>query len=399
MKKGIILLISIFTLNTISAQTVVDSKFGNGLFNVIAADSSWSMKFGARFQTLFIGGFDNNEKDGIKNANSNFLIRRSRLKFGGFIYTPKLKYKLEFGLSNKDISGISAETKSTPRIILDAVLKWNFYKNFTIWAGQTKLPGNRERVISSGNLQFVDRSLVNSRYNIDRDIGVQLRHHLKVGNKFVIREAIAFSQGEGRNITVGNLGGYDWTARVEFLPFGKFAKKGDYVGSDRNREKSPKLAIGVTYDMHDRAVRENGNTKTFMTNDIGYFQTDINTLFADLMFKYKGFSVMAEYADKTADDIFAKNSDSTLTGDNVTVGTGFNFQAGYLFKNNVELAGRYTAIDPAKELKKEVINQYTLGVSKYLVGHKLKVQGDLSYTTEDGQDDNIMYRLQFDLHF
>ena len=37
---------------------------------------------------------------------------------------------------------------------------WNFYENFELWAGQTKLPGNIERVISSGNLQQVDRSLI-----------------------------------------------------------------------------------------------------------------------------------------------------------------------------------------------------------------------------------------------
>ncbi len=399
MKKGLLFTISLLALNAISAQTKVDTKFGKGLYNVVASDSSWSMKFGARFQTLFIGEFDNNDEDGIVNAQSNFLIRRSRLKFGGFAYSPKLQYKIELGLSNRDISGISAETKDAPRIILDAVLKWNFYKNFTVWAGQTKLPGNRERVISSGNLQFVDRSLVNSNYNIDRDMGVQLRHHFKVGENFIIREALALSQGEGRNITAGNLGGYDWTARVEFLPFGNFSKKGDYTGSDTRREQKPKLAVGVTYDMHDRAVRKNGNTKSFMTNDVGYFETDINTLFADLMFKYNGFSIMSEYADKKADDIFAINSDSSLTGDNVTAGTGFVVQAGYMFKNYVEFAGRYTTIDPSKELMKEVINQYTLGVSKYIVGHKLKVQGDVSYTTEKGNDDNLMYRLQFDLHF
>ena len=359
MKKGLLFTISLLALNAISAQTKVDTKFGKGLYNVVASDSSWSMKFGARFQTLFIGEFDNNDEDGIVNAQSNFLIRRSRLKFGGFAYSPKLQYKIELGLSNRDISGISAETKDAPRIILDAVLKWNFYKNFTVWAGQTKLPGNRERVISSGNLQFVDRSLVNSNYNIDRDMGVQLRHHFKVGENFIIREALALSQGEGRNITAGNLGGYDWTARVEFLPFGNFSKKGDYTGSDTRREQKPKLAVGVTYDMHDRAVRKNGNTKSFMTNDVGYFETDINTLFADLMFKYNGFSIMSEYADKKADDIFAINSDSSLTGDNVTAGTGFVVQAGYMFKNYVEFAGRYTTIDPSKELMKEVINQYT----------------------------------------
>jgi hypothetical protein len=42
---------------------------------------------------------------------------------------------------------------------------------------------------------------------------------------------------------------------------------------------------------------------------------------------------------------------------------------------------------------------YTLGFSRYVVGHKLKVQSDISYTIEEGSDDNLMYRLQIDLHF
>jgi len=403
MKRLFFILIVLFISNQFSAQTKVDTKFGKGLYNVIAEDSSWSMKFAARFQTLFIGSLDINEKEGIQNANSNFLIRRSRLKFDGFAYSPKLQYKLELGISNRDISGPSVETSNSSRIILDAVLKWNFYENFVLWAGQTKLPGNRERVISSGNLQFVDRSLVNSKYNIDRDMGVQLRHHFILGENFIITEAIAVSQGEGRNITAGNLGGYDYTARVEFLPFGEFSKKGDYVGSDIQREEKPKLSIGVTYDLHDRAVRENGNTKDFMRIDGGtdYFETDINTVFADLMFKYKGFSVMSEYADKQADEIFATNNDSakTRTGDAVTAGTGLSIQAGYLLKSNWEIAFRYTTINPDKELNKEIINQYTLGGSRYIVGHKLKVQADISYTTENNKDDNLMYRMQFDLHF
>ena len=59
--------------------------------------------------------------------------------------------------------------------MLDAVVKYAFSKNQQIWFGQTKLPGNRERVISSMALQFVDRSNVNSKFNIDRDFGVQLQ--------------------------------------------------------------------------------------------------------------------------------------------------------------------------------------------------------------------------------
>lgn len=381
------------------AQDTVNHTFGKGIINVVAADSTWDMKFAARFQTLFIGDFAIDDQNNIVDANSNFLIRRSRLKFDGFIYSPKLTYKLELGLSNRDIGGAIPETNNSSRIIFDAVLKWNFYKNFSLWAGQTKLPGNRERVISSGNLQFADRSLVNSRYNIDRDVGIQIHNHHKIGKTFVIREVLAISQGEGRNITVGNLGGYDYTARIELLPFGNFTNKGDYFGSDLAREEKPKLSLGITYDMHDRAVREHGNTKSFMRTENGYFETDINTLFVDFMFKYQGFSMMGEYADKECKSLFARNNQGDLTGDFITAGKGLVLQAGYLFKSNFELAGRYTTIDPDKKLPLPMLEQYTLGFSKYIVGHKLKVQADLSYTEREKLYDEFMYRLQFDVHF
>ncbi|KAA3652949.1 MAG: porin [Bacteroidetes bacterium] len=380
-------------------QTPVNQKFGDGIFNVIAVDSSWSMKFGARFQTLFVGDFQVSEKEGIQEANSNFQVRRARLKFNGFAYSPKLEYKIELGLSSGDLSGASIESSHSSRMVYDAVLKWNFHSNFYLWAGQTKLPGNRERVVSSGNLQFVDRSLLNKNYNIDRDIGIQLRHHFTLGEQFLVREILAISQGDGRNVNVGNLGGYEYTGRIEFLPFGNFSSKGDYVGSDIKREQKPKLAIGISYDINNRAVRERGNMGSFMRNDVGYHEADIETLFADLMFKYKGFSIMAEYADKQTDIHFASHSDGSLTGDHVNAGTGLNLQAGYLFMSNWELAARYTSIEPAKEINQSIVNQYTLGTSKYIVGHKLKVQADISYTTQDRIDDHYQYRLQFDIHF
>ncbi|TXB64747.1 porin [Vicingus serpentipes] len=400
-KIKLMLTSAFFTIAIYSfSQEVTNTKFGKGLYNVVAADSSWSMKFGARFQTLFIGEWNLNEDDGITEGTSKFLTRRARLKFDGFAYSPKLQYKLELGLSNRDISGASAYTSNSPRYILDAVLKWNFYKNLTLWVGQTKLPGNVERVISSANLQLVDRSLLNSRFNIDRDMGAQLRHHFKLGN-VVIREIISASQGEGRNITSDNLGGYQWTSRLEILPFGSFKNKGDYSGGDLKREEKPKLALGGTFDYHDRAVKNRSNQGSYMTNDVGFYQTDVYTLFIDAMFKYKGFSLMAEYADRTAEDAIAKNSDGTETGDVVSVGNGLNAQVGYLFKNNWEVATRFTQIQLDKKITgKDVETQYTVGVSKYLSGHKLKIQSDVSYlTVENSKDSGLMYRLQIDVHF
>lgn len=394
--SGLMVVLGLLMTTHVHGQDITESKFGKGLVNVVAKDSSYSANFALRMQSLFISNWGISEDDGFEDAETNFLIRRARLKFQGFAYTPKLEYKVELGLSNRDISGASIYTGNTPRYILDAVVKWNFYENFELWAGQTKLPGNRERIISSGSLETVDRSLVNSRFNVDRDLGIQLHHETYLTDKFLIREAISIAQGEGRNVTAGNIGGYQYTGRLEVLPFGDFD---DYTGADFAREVSPKLAIGVAYDFNDNAVRERSNMGSYMVTDTGLFETDITTLFVDAMFKYRGISAMAEYAHRDADDAFAVNEDGTLTGDTVNVGSGFNLQAGYLFPNNIQLLGRYTTIDLDDEVTQLVEDQYTLGLSKYIVKHKLKIQTDINYTDLNlGLNDNLSYRLQFELH-
>jgi len=109
---------------------------------------------------------------------------------------------------------------------------------------------------------------------------------------------------------------------------------------------------------------------------------------------------MAEYADRDAADPFAKNADGSLTGDIVQVGKGLNLQSGYLFKNNWEVSGRYTNIKLDKDITgKDIEQQYTFGLSKFIVGHNLKVQSDISYLDVANKNNNLIYRLQFDIHF
>lgn len=413
MKKQFTLLVFIALVGSANAQRIIDAPFGKGLYNVMAADSSWSMKFGLRFQSLYVGESILNDTLGITDNSSAFLIRRARLKFDGFAFSPKVKYKIELGLSNRDLGKANTRNNWAPNMILDAVIKWNFYENFELWGGQTKLPGNRERVVSSANMQFVDRSMLNSMFNIDRDMGVQLRHSIKLGSNFYIKEAFAVSQGEGRNVVQDNLGGFQYTGRVEFLPLGKFQSKGDYVMGAIKREDKVKLAIGATYDFNHNAVKTRSNLGDYMTythldtntnvETSGYFQSNIKTLFIDMMMKYKGISFMAEYAKRDADNIIPEviiGNDTLVSQNIVGAGTGLNLCLGYMFNNNWEVSGRYTSTTPAAIVGGSMKQQYTLGISKYIVGHALKVQGDVSYLDVEGTaDKTLMYRLQFDLHF
>jgi len=384
----------------LQAQEISDTKFGNGMINFIAKDSSFSVKFAPRVQSRYQSEWSYDGED-YDPADINFSVRRARLKFGGFAFLPKLKYKIELGLSNRDISGANIYNRNTPRYILDALVMWNFHENFELWAGQTKLPGNIERVVSSANLQLIDRSLLNSKFNIDRDIGIQLRHKLRLGGNWIIKEKFSISQGEGRNITEGNIGGLQYTSRLELLPFGEFSSKGDYSQGDLKREKSIKAMFGFTYDINENAVKSRSNMGSYLIQSSGgLFETDITTIFLDGVIKYNGFALTGEYANRDADQIEALEEDGrTKTGAVVGAGSASNIQGSYLFKNNFEITARYTNINFKKITRLSDLNQITFGVSKYVVGHSLKIQADISLLNASGIKDNVLFRTGFDLHF
>ncbi len=71
------------------------------------------------------------------------------------------------------------------------------------------------------------------------------------------------------------------------------------------------------------------------------------SFFVNAMFKYQGLSVMAEYADKRSVGVPVVSYDEEgFVYDSFEVGTGLNVQAGYLFGHNMEIAGRFTTIEP-----------------------------------------------------
>ncbi len=385
----------LFAISMINVNGQASSKsFGKGI-NFMAKDSTMSMKMHVRMQALFSSNYESE----TEQFNSQLFIRRYRLKFGGFAYTPNLRYKMELGISNRDQGNGSnaAYNNEASNIVLDAVIKYKFANgHWDFWAGQTKLPGNRERVVSSANLQFVDRSNVNSKFNSDRDQGVQLRGNYSIG-EMLIRPSFAVTTGEGRNLTTENAGGYDYTSRLELLPLGKFeVKKQDYIEADLAKQSTPKLMLGVTYDYNDRAVRQRGQLGKFIEDTDGNLVSNsLSTIFVDLLFKYKGLSFSSEFATKSAE--------KQITGlsSNYTTGTGFTAQAGYLVAPRTELALRYTTVSPDNETFSSLTEQieYTFGFSRYIVGHSLKIQSDVSYfeTPNSKTADDIRFRLQMEL--
>src|SRR5688572_6677568 len=144
---------------------------GKGV-GVVTADSIFSLNFQFRMQNR--AAYVSESEDELEPESFEFRVRRLRMKFEGFVYNPKLTYYIQLSFSRGDMDWRNLDNSAvntSPNIVRDAVIYYNPAKNLRFGFGQTKLPGNRQRVVSSGDLQFADRSIVNATYNMDRDFG------------------------------------------------------------------------------------------------------------------------------------------------------------------------------------------------------------------------------------
>jgi hypothetical protein len=340
--------------------------YGKGL-GIISPDSLFMLNIRFRMQNRLALTTESETNLDIDQVEAR--TRRLRLRFDGFIYTPNLTYVIQLAFTRADMD---FDDTGFPNVIRDAMVLYNFNEHFAVGLGQTKLPGNRQRVNSSGDLQLPDRSIVNSTFNVDRDFGLQVYYNNAMGGlNYVLRAAI--SSGEGRNITSSDRG-LAYTARAELLPLGKFTNGGDYFEGDLAREPRPKVSLGVTYSSNQNAIRTGGQLGKFL-----YAARDIETNMIDFLFKYNGWAFAAEYLRRETNNPITTSDD----GDQryVYVGHGQNFQGSYLFKKNYEVALRYSEVRPDKAIREleERTRQYTIGGTRYIRGHRLKLQTDLTY--------------------
>ncbi|KAF0194789.1 MAG: phosphate-selective porin O and P [Bacteroidetes bacterium] len=380
-KKTIIALLLIFTgLNSILAQTEVDERaminFHKGLgFN--APDSTFGMNIRLRVQSRAAFNFD--EELNIEDIEAR--VSRLRLRFDGYILNDKLTYYLQLSFSRGDQDW---DNTHIPNVVRDAMVYYRFNPKFYIGFGQGKLPGNRERIISSGQQQFYDRSVVNANYTLDRDFGLFGYYSSKAGGiNFNIKGAV--STGDGRNqLKTDN--GLMYTGRLEVLPLGKFKKDGDFSEGDLEFESTPKLSLSAGYSINQKAKRTRGTIGTEL-----YESRDLTSFFADMVLKYKGWALSSEFINRTSpQSAFTYNSeDSTMAW--VMEGHGLNTQLSYCLSNYWEFALRYAYSEPDIEINKLAMRDsyYIVGVNKYIRKHLTKIQASFGYRSQESYNSAI----------
>ena len=377
--------------NDIKLSTLPYYSFGKGI-GITSPDSIFNLNIRFRLQNRIT--YYNNEDE---NESYEGQIRRLRLRFDGYVGNPKFLYAIQLSFAPGDVGEL--KDGENINIIRDAVVMYRPNKKWNISFGQTKLPGNRQRVNSSGALQLSDRSINNSKFTIDRDFGIQIHQMNEYKDKFSYNLKAAASTGEGRNITGNADTGLAFTGKVEVLPFGSFKKDGTYFEGDILRETKPKLMVSAAFQQNNRAMRTQGQ----LGNDL-YEARTMKSVLADMMFKYNGWAAMMSYMSRATTKNPVTYSSDLSNFNYVFTGNGFDYQLSYAFKNKYEVIGRYSIQSPNKaiQLYAPKIKQYTLGVTKYIWEHAFKLQAEVSYDTSmnnitHNNKDNFYVRFQIEM--
>ncbi len=376
-----------------------DIKFrpGKGV-EINSADDEFQLRIRVRVQflwTVLNGEVGPKEADEPDEVTNNFRIRRARFVFQGHAFGKHNQYKLEIDPLRAD------------NVVLDYYLDFTKNRDIQVRIGQYKISSNRQRVISSGNLQMVDRSIVNAEFTLDRDISLDIRSRDFLG-KDKMRYVLAISTGNGLNNPQFSDFSMVYLVRFEYLPLGIFR---DYSEVDFARTK-PRLSIGVAYSFFQGATRVRG----MIGQDFADGGTaNYHFAYVDAIFKVRGFSAITELAfregyrknigDNTEPpgcDLVTDPSCSLVDPTAPRNGIGWMMQAGYLVPNTrFELAARGGLIKAISTRRAtSLADRYatTFSLSWYFARHPFKIQADVSQIWNADQerylDGATTFRLQ-----
>jgi len=349
-------------------------KPGKG-FEFATKDGKYALTIRARLQVRYDLEHPNVPGQPIEHV---IQIRRARLQLAGNVFGKHNRYYIQFGFSPRDMLGGLPDDSPGIRYnpVRDARLEFTYLRDFTIWVGQTKVPFSRQRLISSGNQQFVDRSSVNEEFNLDRDIGLQVRSD-DIGGIGRLKYALGVFMGDGRNAYQLTHTGALYVGRVTVMPLGKFEDESE---GDLERLKKPGLSLAAAYAYHDDAPGDRG-VHGARPADGG--TTDIHHATADLMFKWRGLSIESAFHYRKAR---RRNPGGAVDDMGLPIavavprdGVGFFTQVGYLIPPaDVEFVTRWSFVRNIFGVRSSLVDRDELGggVNYYVAAHNFKISFD-----------------------
>ncbi len=371
-----------------SADTIPAVRWGSKGFELRSRDGNFLIQIQPRVQIRYAYPRDQNPvtlDDFTGDPQHVFKVNRARLKIGGHAYRPWLAYYFEYELAASNL--------------LDFRVMVERYQWLRLKAGQWKVHYNRERVISSGQQQMADRSLITRPFTIDRQQGLSLYGRLSGGGAADVSYWASVFTGTGRGAGENDDQHLMWMGRLQWNVFGRVLA---FTGSDIARREKPEALIalaGVTNRSPYTRFSQDGGGQLEGFDDGQPGQYRVNQWMAETAFMYRGFSWQQEFHSKRIND-YVNATVTTLIGNYAQVGY-FPSEAIPAVPRQLELAVRHAIYDPNTDVSNDLQQELSFAANWFFRGHlnKLTAEASLFAFGENVQDmeDGWRFRLQWDI--
>lgn len=389
-------------------NTPANVSYGKKGFEFNSEDDKFSLAIQNRIQVRYAEPFDSDPRTlaDLDRDEKSFMVRRARTKLTGHAYQPWIKFYLQYDWAQP--------------VLRDMVLTVDKYKWAEVKVGRFKVAYNNERVASSGAQQFVNRSIVNDVFTVDRQQGVEVKGNLFAGEPY----DLTYYAGVFTGLGVGERNNDDdtlmYSARLQWNALGGEMK---WDQSDVEFHEQPALNISIAansnrsrctaFETDSRSCRNltdvNAAGKARYRNPSSTTtpalpgQYEIDQMMEEVNFKYKGFSLLHELHGKRIKDTNNNDEETTLLG-------GF-VQAGYFphrlissIPVGIELAGRYALVDMDTDRDNDRQKELSGVINYFMEGHNSKLSLQLSRLTvqdpiSDQEDSENRLWAQWDFSF
>jgi hypothetical protein len=367
-------------------------EHGGKGFEFRTGDGRYVLQFDTRLQFRASHPSDDNPVTFEPEPDqTTFSVNRARLKVGGRAGYEWLTWFWEY------------DFPSTRVLDFRVTMPWT--DGFGLRVGQWKARYTRERVISSGKQQMMDRSLINRSFTIDRQQGISLLGRIGEGSWHDLNYWASAFTGMGRSGGANDDNHLMYMVRLQWNPLGK---RVGFSGSDLARSK-PSLSIAV-------AALTNRSQFTRFSGDGGGqlpgFELDPETpedpepgqyrmrqAMFETAFVARGFAWQQELHWKQIED--RKNGGLTeLTGNYIQFGYFF----AELFESvppELEIALRQSVLNPDRGRSGDLQYEFGLAANWFFNGHRNKLTASTTWLDYEVAEDDVReewrVQLQWDV--
>ncbi len=376
------------SVNKAKEKTDLKTNYGEKGWELSTEDGNFKLQFQSRLQFRYSTPYETDPItfDDFRNGTQNsFRVTRARIKLGGNAYKPWLKYYWEYDLASNNLLDFRLMLSKTP------------YLNVKV--GQWKVQYNRERIISSGKQQLVDRSHITRPFTIDRQQGISFYGNLKGNSIANFNYWASIFTGTGRGAKKNDDNHMMYMLRGQWNFLGRSLK---FQGSDTKYHEEGAgiiaLAAVTNRSPYTRfSTAGGGQLNGFKDGDNGQYR--VNQWMAETAYMFRGFSWQQEYHWKEIKD-YKNITTTTMIGNYAQLGYFFHHMLNWV-PREMEIAFRHAFYIPDLNITTNMEQELTTGVNWFFNDHTNKLSAELSYfyfqDKTDSDPDGFRFRVQWDI--